>query len=238
MSKPDNSFTQPKIVPVSALVKNYGVKCIMYGPPGTAKTPLTLTAPRPLLCSVEPGVRSLNGANLQAVECKTVKDIRNFFNWVAHSKEVSNFDTVAVDSLSHIAQVYLDEAKANNTHGLKAYGEMADECRALLTKIINRPQLHAYIICKQGMRTLGESGRNVPYFPGKDLSTHVPHEIDFIWHIQKRMVPGAGELLAVQTGESIDTMARSRQSYFNPNPNLDFFERPDLGYLFAKVMAQ
>jgi len=44
--------------------QNFGCKCIIYGPSGSAKTPLVNTAPRPVLLSIEPGLLSMKGSNI------------------------------------------------------------------------------------------------------------------------------------------------------------------------------
>ena len=86
--------------PVSQLAQRFGAKCIAYGPPGAGKTPLIQTAPRPVLCAVEPGMLSMRNAhNVPAFEAHTAEKIDDFFKWVSWGKQLMelhiNYETVA-----------------------------------------------------------------------------------------------------------------------------------------------
>ena len=45
--------------PASALALRLGVKCVAYGPPGSGKTPISNTAPNPVMLVTEPGMLSM-----------------------------------------------------------------------------------------------------------------------------------------------------------------------------------
>lgn len=225
-----------KIVNVTELHAAQGIKALVYGPPGTAKTPLTLTAPRPLYVACETGSRSISRAvKLPAVPCQTVEQINEFRKWLKSSQEANSFDTIAVDSLSQMAEIYLANAQRTNKDGRAAFGIMAKSMREFVDEIRTLPRKHAYLICKLGMRNVAETGMNIPSFPGKDLESFIPHEIDFVWFISRRIVQGIpGEPLAIQTAGTADTMARSRIPL--DAPQLNFLEPPHLGKLFEKLM--
>ena len=89
------------------MARRFGVKSIIYGGPGTGKTPLTTTCPRPVMLVVEPGMMSMRGTQIPAYEAPTPERIDEFFAWILKSHEARNFDTLAVDSISQLAEVFL-----------------------------------------------------------------------------------------------------------------------------------
>ncbi len=219
--------------PASAFAQQYGAKCIVYGPPGSAKTPLINTAPRPLLLSTESGLLSMRDSKVPTYQAQDIDAIEGFFDWFFSSKEADAFDTLAIDSGSHIADIYLQQiltgkSKAGNKmHGEAAYGKMGEECMKHFRKLYFHPRKHIYMICKEG----DFGGVKRPYFPGKMLNTLVPHDYDFILHLAKHNVPGMGQVLSFQCNGTIDVLARARTG------NLNDYEEPNFGNLVAKAMS-
>mgnify|MGYP001589050309 CR=1 FL=1 len=68
--------------PASQLAQRFGVKALAYGGPGTGKTPMINTAPRPVLCVVEPGMLSMRTSNVPAWEAYDCGKIDEFFKWL------------------------------------------------------------------------------------------------------------------------------------------------------------
>lgn len=212
--------------PVSDFANQMGVKAVIYGPPGSGKTPILNTAPRPLLLACEPGLLSMRGSRIPTYLGYTVKDINDFFDWFFKSAEVKNFDTLGVDSTSQMADVYLQEALRTNKHGLKAYGEMATNTMAHLRGLYYTKEKHAYLIAKESSVDTFRK----PWWPGKDLNINVPHLYDEILNLNIHNVPGMGQVKAFRCQPSIDTLARDRTGM------LAEFEPPDFGALIRKAM--
>lgn len=221
--------------PASQLAQRFGVKCVAYGGPGAGKTPLFKTAPRPVLCVVEPGMLSMRDAtNIPAFEAYTPEKIEEFFDWLFRSHEARNFDTVGFDSFSQIAEIILKQELKRNKDGRKAYGEMSRRVMDWADGLYFMPNKHTYLIAKQG--TVDEGGVNFkrPYFPGQDLNVKIPHLFDEILHIAPAQIPGVNmnkPVQAIRTLGTFDTMARDRSG------KLAELEPPDLAALFRKVMS-
>src|SRR5690554_5652580 len=111
--------------PAGALAPKYGVKAILYGRAGTGKTPMISTAPRPVLLSVEPGLKSMAGSQVPTWEAHSIAKIEEFFNWFFGSAEANNFDTPCIDSGSQIAEIVLTDYLDKFKDGRKVYGEMS-----------------------------------------------------------------------------------------------------------------
>lgn len=219
-----------QLKPAREFASRYGVKCLAYGPPGSGKTPLINTAPRPVLCVVEPGMLSMRNSNVPAFEADTPAKFDEFFKWLTETKEAAAFDTIGIDSISQLAEIILREEEKKNSHGLKAYGNMAERVYDYLHKLYYLPNKHIYLIGKQETYTTDSGSMRRPYFPGKELNVKVPHLFDEILHIAVANIPGAGQHKCIRTAATFDIMARDRSG------NLAEFEPLDLTALFNKAM--
>lgn len=226
------SMSMRDLKPAGSFAQMYGVKMLGYGPPGEGKTPLINTAPRPVLAFVEPGMTSMRGSNVPTFDATSVARCEDFFQWVFNSAEVKNFDTICVDSVSQMAEMYLKHYKAKNKDGRKAYGEMATAVMEHLAGLFYFRQKHIYLIGKQSMKDNGENSEAKPYFPGQELDVQVPHLYDVIAHICKTQVPGMTDpTLAIRCKGTFNIRARDRSG------KLADLEPPHLGNVFAKCMG-
>lgn len=216
--------------PAKDFAINYGVKAVIYGPPGSGKTPVINTAPRPVLMACEPGLLSMRNSNVPTFTAFTSDKIDEFCQWCFHSNEAKSFDTIAIDSSSQMCELYLKTAQLGNKHGLAAYGEMARESMKQLASLYFLQQKHIYLIAKQ--QIFSENGILIrrPYYPGQQLPTDVPHMYDCILQLDIHSVPGVGQVKAFRCIGSLDTIARNRTGTLNE------FEPPDFGALVRKAM--
>lgn len=218
---------------VGDLAKNVGVKALIYGAPGSGKSPVSLSAPKPLILITEPGTLSLRGSNIPAYEAYSSQKIDEFFLWWFKSNETKQFDTLVLDSVSQMCETFLqDELNGtskggNKKHGLQAYGSMAESVMTHLRPLFFMPEKHCYLICKQ----MTEDGVKKPYFPGQKLLVEIPHLYDAILHLGIHNVPGMGQVSSFQCRQTIDIVARDRSG------RLAEFEPPDFGLIIKKAMS-
>jgi hypothetical protein len=218
--------------PLSKLSKKFGVKSIVYGGPGSGKTPIIVTAPRPIVCIVEPGTLSVRNSQFDSVpafEADKSEKIKDFFKWIFNSNEAKQFDTIGLDSATQMAEIFLKEELARNKDGRRAYGEMARAVKDIFDKLYYLPNKHIYLIAKQGEDDTIKKKK--PYFPGQELNVYVPHLFDEILQLGNHQIPGQMQpLQSFRCKESFDSVARDRSG------NLAEFEPPDLNYIFNKCM--
>jgi AAA domain len=233
-----------QLKPASQLARRYGVKATIFGGPGSGKTPLMNTAPRPVLLVTEPGMLSMRGSSIPAWEAYTPALVAEFFEWFMKSREASNFDTLGIDSISNIAELILADELAKVKHGMKAYGNMSERVMKICNDLYYMPQKHIAMIAKQalvenGRQTILQNGevtyepimQKRPFFPGKDLNVKVPHLFDNVMHLGEVVMPGQPKpVRALRTKEIPEVFARDRLG------NLNEVEQPDLSLLFAKAM--
>lgn len=219
--------------PASDFARQYGAKAIVYGAPGSRKTPLINTCPKPIMLACEPGMLSMRSSSVPTFQAFTGKAIDEFFKWFYESTERKNFDTLAIDSISQMADIFLQEALSgtsqagNKKHGLAAYGDMATRVLNILRPLFFTENIHTYLIAKEGSK----DGMKWPYFPGQQLLTEVPHMYDFILHLGLQNVPGIGQTPAFRCNQAVDVLARNRTG------NLNDYEPPDFGALVRKAMS-
>lgn len=219
--------------PASEFAKRMGAKALVYGAPGSSKTPLVNTCPKPLLLACEPGMLSMRNSTVSTFQAFDGKSIAEFFSWFHSSNERKNFDTLAIDSISEMANIFLQEAlkgtsnSGNKKHGLAAYGDMATKVMDIIRPLYFTENIHTYLIAKEGTK----DGMKWPYLPGQQLLTECPHLFDFILHLGIQNVPNVGQVLAFRCNQAIDVLARARTG------NLSDFEPPDFGLLVKKALS-
>lgn len=218
--------------PANQLALKYGVKTLCYGGPGTGKTPLANTAPRPVLCVVEPGMLSMRTSNIPAFAAFDAAKIKEFFDWVFLSNESKNFDTICIDSISQLAEIILTDQLRIQKNPLKAYGEMSRKVMEIVNGLYFMQNKHVYLIAKQTQTEENGIQRKKPYFPGQDLNVKIPHLYDEILHLGLNNLPQFPKpVIAFRTLENIDTMARDRSGKLNE------IEEPKLTNIFNKCMS-
>lgn len=218
---------QSDLKPARDYARLFGCKIICFGGTGSGKTPIINSCVRPVLLACEPGLLSMRGSTVPTYYAENCGQVDAFFEWFFKSTETKNFDTLAVDSISFMADVYLQAAIKNNKHGLAAYGEMATNVIKHLRSLYYTREKHTYLIAKENI----VDNVKRPYFPGNQLNVEVPGLYDFILHLGIKNVPVLGMTKAFQCIETYDVMARARTG------NLFEYEEPNVSKLVAKAMS-
>ncbi len=228
------------------LAKKYGVKSIIFGAPGSGKTPLVASAPRPVLLATEPGLLSIRHVqNVPVWEAYTAPKIDEFLTWFFKSNETKNFDTLAIDSLSNMAELFLKAELERHKHGMQAYGALSQRVMAVCDELFYLQDKHVVMLAKEGTRENGSSVvmangvaeqvpilQKIPFFPGKDLNVKIPHLFDNVLHLDTVSITGMpGKHLALRTAKTERVFSRSRCGVFAE------FEPPNLTDLFNKSFS-
>lgn len=225
--------------PARNFALQFGCKAVVYGKPGTGKTPICVkTAPRPLLLASEPGMLTLRDSTCPTYTAFTGARNEEFFTWWFGSNESKAFDTLIWDSSSEYAEMLVREgmggaSKAGNeAHGMRVYGKMARDVMDKFTKLYFQQQKHIILIAKMERLDINGAIYHRPYFPGKQLPTAVPHLFDLITCLGTWNIPGVtGEQVAFRTKETYDYTGRDRSG------RLAEYEPPNVTSLIAKVMS-
>lgn len=218
--------------------KQFGAKAVVYGAPGTGKTPICVTtSPRPLLLLCEPGALTLRGSNVPTFPAFNQAKIADFFDWLATSAEVKNYDTIVVDSISQLAEIVLEKylgkrSKAGNqADGRKAYGEMAREVMEYLNNMYFMPQKHVVLIAKYGVSEELGVQYSRPTLPGKDLNIRLPHLYDAVLHLGLHLNSGVTDRSTFKCQGDMLSMARDRSG------QLAAYEPANMNHIINKIMT-
>lgn len=171
------------------------------------------------------------GSTVPTWEAHTSARVDEFFKWLFNSNEAKNFDTVATDSVTQMAENKLQELLPVNANKLKAYGDMANWVMSHLNPLYRLKYKHTYLIHKQETININGQEFRRPAYPGKELHQQVPHMFDFILHCGLHMVPGQGIVKAFRCAENFELAARDRTG------KLAEYEPPHIGNLFTKAMS-
>lgn len=221
-----------KIQSTANLSSSQGVKCLGYGGAGAGKTMLCASAPRPIVLSAEKGLLSLRRFNVPFIQVTTVKELEEAHLWATKSAESRNFDTIALDSVSEIAEVVLAEEKSRNRDPRKAYGELETLMLTILRDFRDMPQKHVYFIAKQSYRDAGGNKVAGPSFPGQKLPDAAPYFFDQVFQVNVHVdADTKKELRALKCKADLFNEGKDRSG------NLDIWEPYDLGAMFKKIMS-
>jgi phage nucleotide-binding protein len=200
-----------------------GVKMVMYGASGSGKTTLIETLPNPIIISSEAGLLSLADADIPVIEVTTEDDLKQARDYCAKS----DYESVALDSMSDIAESILAEYKDQFSDGRQAYGKLNDFIGKELRKF-RAMEKNVYIITKEGKSEVNGVAIVAPEMPGKTLTTNVPYIFDLVLRLEANK---KGERI-IHTAASFTQVAKDRSG------KLDNKEVPDLGAIIQKVTGE
>ncbi len=208
-----------------------GINIMVYSPAGNGKTTLIKTLPDPLILSAESGLLSIRGTGLAYQEITSMDDMNEIYQFLTESEEAKKYKSVAIDSVSEIAEVCLSHEKARVSDPRQAYGEMGDKISIIIRAFRDLP-IHTYMTAKVAQEK-DQQGRLLysPTIPGNKACQNLPYFFDFLLplHVWKDEETGVtSRMLQTQP----DGLWQAKQ-----RGNLDEWEPADLGALIEKVGA-
>ncbi len=212
-----------------ALASN-GVKICVYGAAGAGKTCLIPTLPNPVVLSAESGLMSIQDADVPFIEINTMSDLRDAYEWITDSDEAKQFESVALDSISEVAEVVLANELRTNKDGRAAYGEMNTTMNELIRSFRDLPGKHIYFSAKLE-KSQDEMGKMLynPSMPGKSLTQGFPYFFDLLLALRVERDGEGNTYRALMTESDGAWLAKARGG------KLESWEEPDLGKLIAKL---
>lgn len=224
---------QPQIYTVGQMTENAGCKVCVYGRAGTGKTKLISTCPAPLTLSTEQGLLSLRKefSHLPVVAIRSMKELVDTRKWVYESREARQFGTFALDSITDIGETVLTYEKSKTTNKLRAYGEMADQILQEFRYFRDLSGPHVYFIAKQ--ETVKDNAGNFyrPWMPGQQLPQAMPYFWDEVLQLNMGKDNQGNSFRYLRCQPDAFNEAKDRSG------RLEEYERPDLGYIFAKMLG-
>lgn len=208
-----------------------GVKILVYGQAGSGKTSLIRTLPNPLVLSAEAGLLSIQDADLPYIEIKCVEDLREAYSYIM-SEEGAGFESIALDSISEIAEVILNAEKKIAKDPRQAYGAMQEQVSDLIRAFRDIPGKHVYMSAKLEKAT-DEMGRILyaPAMPGNKTGQQLPYFFDEVLALRVERDAEGNVQRALMCDSDGLWQAKDRSG------KLTAWEAPDLGAIVEKINA-
>lgn len=207
---------------------------LVYGQAGYGKTVLCATLPAPLILSAEAGLLSIRHTNIPVIVINTMADLLEAYQFITTSEHAKAFQSIALDSISEIAEVVLANAKATAKDPRQAYGTMNEQIAAIIRNFRDLPGKHVYFSAKQEREKDETSGMMLygPSMPGKTLTQGVDHFFDEVFALGIGKLPDGSTYRFLRTRPDPQFRAKDRSSA------LDEFEEPNLGKIINKILSK
>lgn len=214
----------------SSQLASDGVKLLVYGQAGAGKTSLIKTLPSPVVLSAEGGLLSIADADVPYIEIASMDDLREAYTWLRDSAESKQFKSVALDSISEVAEVVLIAEKKATKDGRAAYGEMNSIMTELIRSFRDLPGRHVYMSAKLE-KLQDEMGKVMygPSMPGKSLSQGLPYFFDEVLALRVEKDSEGKSQRALMCDGDGSWLAKDRSG------KLAAWEAPDLGEIIKKM---
>jgi hypothetical protein len=210
-----------------------GVKLLVYGAAGAGKTSLIPTLPSPIVLSAEGGLLSIQDAELPYIEITTMAELQEAYKWLAESAEATQFESVAIDSISEIAEVALNYEKKVNKDPRAAYGAMQEQMADIIRAFRDLPSKHVLMTAKLE-KTQDEMGRVLyaPSMPGNKTGQSLPYFFDEVLALRVEKDADGFAQRALMCDSDGLWLAKDRSG------KLESWEAPDLSMIIAKIGAK
>lgn len=227
----------------------HGLKLTVYGNAGSGKTSLCATTGAPtVILSAEAGLLSLRHVDIPVIECKSIEDVSEAYQFLSQSAEGQQFEWVCLDSISEIAEVVLAAEKKATRDPRQAYGALQERMYELIRAFRDLPERNVYFSAKMAAekvdivetRTTGAITTNAvvgtrmsygPSLPGTKLGQALPYFTDLIFAMRVEPDADGKPSRWLQTQPDDNYVAKDRSGC------LDAYEHPDLAAIAAKVRA-
>lgn len=203
-----------------------GVKILVYGQAGAGKTSLISTLPNPIIISAESGLLSLSELDIPYIEIQTMDDLKEAYEYAV----ASDYNSIAIDSISEIAEVVLNAEKKKNKDGRAAYGEMDTQMTEIIRAFRDIKGKHIYFSAK-AEKAQDETGRMLyyPSLPGNKTAQKLPYFFDEVLALRvEKDADGATQRALMCDSDGL-WMAKDRSG------KLGTWEAPDLGEIIKKI---
>lgn len=210
-------------------ISSNGLDIMVYGQAGAGKTTLIKTLPDVVVLSAEGGLLSIQDANLPYIEITSMADLMEAYEWLS-SGEAKKFQSVALDSISEIAEVCLNSEKKIAKDPRQAYGAMQEQMADVIRAFRDLPGRHVLMTAKLEKAT-DEMGRILysPSMPGNKTGQSLPYFFDEVLALRVEKDGEGVSQRALMCDSDGLWIAKDRSG------KLGTWEAPDLGEIIRKI---
>jgi phage nucleotide-binding protein len=217
-------------VKTTGSLSSNGVKLLVYGQAGAGKTSLIKTLPNPIVLSAEGGLLSIQDADLPFIEIGDMETLRDAWKWITESAEAREYQSVALDSISEIAEVVLNSEKKATKDPRQAYGAMQEQMADIIRAFRDIPARHVYMSAKLE-KSQDEMGRMLyaPSMPGNKTGQSLPYFFDEVLALRVEKDGDGNTQRALMCDSDGLWLAKDRSG------KLAAWEAPDLAEIIKKI---
>jgi phage nucleotide-binding protein len=208
-----------------------GIKILAYGAAGSGKTMLIKTLPDPIILSAEGGLLTLADENIPFMEIGSMDELKEAYAWLTEDKDAKQFKSVALDSITEIAEVCLANEKKINKDPRAAYGEMQTTMSEVIRLFRDLKGKNVYMTA-QLSKTTDEMGRVLygPSMPGQKAGQSLPYAFDIVAAMRvEKDEDGVNQRALMMESDGL------WQAKHRMGAKLEAWEAPDLGEIINKI---
>ncbi len=226
------------------LAVTQGVKMLVYGGSGAGKTVLLATLTKPVIISAERGLLSISPKNLRkifgaaapkeeipVIVIESVEDLMLALEWCKDPDNQEHFDSIALDSVTEIAEKVLSYQKAIAGDPRQAYGELIEKMTMVLKEFRDLSRPHVVFVAKEQRNPDSADTLNGPAMPGSKLAEQLPYLFDEVFHLAIGEDAAGNQARLLQTNKDIQFVAKDRSG------SLSASEQPNLTNIIRKIQA-
>lgn len=207
-----------------------GLKVLVYGASGSGKTTLIGSLPNPIIISAEAGLLSLSDLDIPYIDVSNIAALREAYEFVSGSKEAQQFQSIAIDSISEIAEVVLSAEKKATKDGRAAYGNMSEQMTEIIRAFRDISHKNIYMSAKIE-KMQDETGRILygPSMPGNKLGQQLAYFFDECFPLRVEKDEEGKLIRMLQTESDSSYVAKDRSG------KLSSWEEANLGAIIGKI---
>lgn len=220
----------PVIKSTRDMHSNRNTKLLVFGQAGAGKTKLISTLPNPLVLSAEGGLLSIAATDTPYIEIDNLATLVDAYKWIIDSEEAKGFESIALDSISEIAEVVLNAEKKASKDPRQAYGAMQEKMQDIIRDFRDIKGKHVYFTAKLEKQQ-DEMGRILyaPSMPGNKSGQQLPYFFDEVLALRVEKGEDGKPVRALMCESDGLWTAKDRSG------KLDAWEAPDLGEIIRKI---
>jgi len=209
---------------------NQFVNMLVYGQSGSGKTTLCGTMENLIILSAEGGLLSLP-EGIPYLEIKTFDDLYDAYEFITGS-DGDEYTTVAIDSITEIAEVVLASEKEKVADARQAYMKLGDIMSKLIRSFRDLEK-HTIVIAK-AEKDKNEDGKILwtPMLPGAKLAQSLPYDFDEVLALRVEKDEAGKNVNMLQTHNDGLGSAKDRSNKLNE------WEEPHIGKIIGKILGE
>ena len=152
----------------SELKKDTKINMLLFGSPGSGKTTIAGTFPKPLYLNIEAGVNTLIGKDMDYVTISEWDDMKEVFKML--TDEECKYESVVIDSVTELMKIRKSEIQGNKEMlTMKDWGLLIDQMERMLRSFRDLQMNVLFIFAEQEdkdedvlVKRPSISGKNLP----------------------------------------------------------------------------